>query len=142
MSVTDLVVALVAAGLAAYSVTTVRAAWRDPDWRPLLRGWRFSPHAIVAQALIMVSVALLMIAVTVASATAGATARAITFIGAVPGMLGVLAGGLLAVTLTTAGRPESLVPPPFRAGRQPSSAQTRESRSSGTGSPGGPGGSQ
>jgi hypothetical protein len=116
MSVSDLVVTLLLIALAGYSVVIARTAWRDPNWQPLGRGWRFSPRAVVARAIILISITVLMAGVTIASATTGADARTITAAVGLPGIVGVLAGGLLAVTLTSAGWPASLVPPSLRAG--------------------------
>lgn len=90
LNVSDLVLSLALAGLAGFSVATVRRAWRDLVWRPFGQGWRFSPRAVVA--------------------------KAITAVGGLVGIVGVLAGGVLAVTLTSFGRPASLVPPSLRAG--------------------------
>jgi hypothetical protein len=111
------------------SVRTVRVAWRDPSWQPLGYNWRFTPRAVVARAIILVAVAVLMIAVTVASALTGTAAKAVTLIGGVPGIVGVLAGGLLAVTLTSSAKPVALVPPRFRAGTGLSPAQRQGSDS-------------
>jgi hypothetical protein len=116
LNVSDLVLSLALAGLAGFSVTTVRRAWRDPDWRPFGQGWRFSPRAVVARAVILVSATVILGVLTVASATSGSAARAITAVGGLVGIVGVLAGGVLALTLTSFGRPASLVPPSLRAG--------------------------
>ena len=115
LNVSDLVLSLALAGLAGFSVATVRRAWRDPDWRPFGQGWRFSPrrrgqggHPGLGDGHI-----------------GGAHGRvrdervsgqAITAVGGLVGIVGVLAGGVLAVTLTSFGRPASLVPPSLRAG--------------------------
>lgn len=116
MSVKDLLIALVLAALAAYSVAAARAAWRDPDWQPSPFASLGRARATVAIAVVLVSAAVLMIGVTIASARTGASAHAITVGFGLPGIAGVLVGGALALMLSTSGRPRSLVPPPLRAG--------------------------
>jgi hypothetical protein len=116
MSLGYLVVAVFLSGLAIYSIMDARAAWRDPHWRPVVLPGRGARCSVAARAVMVTSAAVLMATVTVASATHGQAAKTITLAGSVPAILGILAGGASALTLTFWRWPRFLVPPPQRAG--------------------------
>jgi hypothetical protein len=122
---------LVAAFMAAGAVLRgwqARRAWHDAEWwqRPPGRLWqvllgrtiaRGADRALVPQAIILVSAAMLMAGLAIATVLSGAAARHATSVSNAVGGCGLLLGTGLAISIIVLNRPGWLVPVPCRVER-------------------------
>lgn len=138
MSVTDLLVAVFMAAGAILRGRQARRAWHDAKWwqSPPDRLWqallgktiaRGADRALIPQAIILASVAVLMAALTTASALSGASARHVESAGNAVGGCGLLVGTCLAISIIVVNRPGWLVPSACRDEKGILSARRRHS---------------
>jgi hypothetical protein len=103
--------------LAAFSVVVVRQAkraWRDPDWEPVSTGQ--SPRSPVAQAILIISFAVLLAGGSVIADLRGPAAKDAGAGLVLAGFAGLVFAGVTMETTKRYGRPRFLVPPPLRPG--------------------------
>jgi hypothetical protein len=112
-----IVIPLLAVLLAAMSLVTVRQArraWRDPDWEP--SSLTQSPRSAVALAVLMVSLAVILVGGSVFTDVAGNAAKDAGAGLVSAGFAGLVFAGIGIGTTKRFGRPRFLVPPPMRPG--------------------------
>lgn len=125
MSVPDLLVAAFMAAGAVLRGCQARRAWHDAEWwqRPPDRLWRVllgrtiargADRALVPQAIILASVAMLMAGLAIATLLSSAAARHATSVSNAVGGCGLLLGTGLAISVIALNRRGWLVPEPCR----------------------------
>lgn len=112
-------------GGACLRVAEVRRAWRDAGWQPAkpLALWqvllgravaRGLARAVVAQAILVCSGAIIMAAETVPGWIPAAAAERVRTVGVTGGALGIAVGTVMAFMIVLANRPAAVVPPSCR----------------------------
>jgi hypothetical protein len=112
-------------GGACLRVAEVRRAWRDAGWQPTkpLVLWqvllgrtvaRGLDRAVVAQAIIVCSGAIIMAAETVSNWIPAVAAERLRAVGVTGGALGIVVGTAMAFMIVLANRPAVVVPPSCR----------------------------
>jgi hypothetical protein len=135
MSISGIVLLVLAVAFAGGGGREVWRAWRDPRWSPSpIHGILLAPfgsmasrgaaRAVAPRAIILISLAVLLAAYAVAPPPHEGWAAVVRGAGTGVGLVGVLGGGILLAMIVSHSRPRFLVPPRLRSGA--SSARTPE----------------